>query len=194
MIKARLASALGQLCGAIVRHSDGGLSDAQLFERFASQQDQAAFEVLVWRHGPMVFRVGQRVLHNVHDAEDVLQATFLALVRQARSIRRGDTLASWLYQVAYRTAQRARQRRARYSTCHVVEELLSATTSRDDAEPDALSALDEELHRLPRRYQIPLILSYLQGLTNREIAVQLGCPMGTVLRAWLADGTCCASA
>src|SRR5947209_6604584 len=56
----------------------GGLSDAELLDRFVTRRDEAAFEVLVWRHGPLVLNVCRRVLRHHHDAEDAFQATFLA--------------------------------------------------------------------------------------------------------------------
>ena len=63
----------------------GGLSDAELLEGFVQRRDAAAFEVLVWRHGPMVLGVCRHVLRHEHDAEDAFQATFLVLVRKAGS-------------------------------------------------------------------------------------------------------------
>ena len=176
-----LISALRHLRRVVVRHSAGGLSDAELLQRFAAGRDEAAFEVLVWRHGPMVLSVAHRVLNSLDDAEDVLQATFLALVRQAHTVRRGGALAGWLYRVAYRTALRARAQRARRPAGRVsVEEVPAPPSPGDDPGWDVLALLDEELQRLPDKYRTPLVLSYLQGLTNREIADRLGCPPGTV--------------
>src|SRR5437764_15399594 len=61
----------------------GGLTDSQLLERFLANRDGAAFELLVWRHGPMVLRVCQRIMRDAHSAEDAFQATFLALACKA---------------------------------------------------------------------------------------------------------------
>ena len=88
-----------------------GLSDAQLVGRFTGVRDataELAFRELMNRHGPMVMGVCRQILRRPHDADDAFQATFLVLVRKARSIRVGESLAPWLYAVAYRTAQRAR--------------------------------------------------------------------------------------
>ena len=93
-----------------------GLSDRQLLERFVSGRDasaEAAFEVLVQRHGPMVLRVCHNVLGDATDAQDAFQATFLVLVRRSGSIRRLESLGSWLYGVACRVAARARVEAAR---------------------------------------------------------------------------------
>ena len=93
-----------------------GLSDRDLIERFSGPRDraaEAAFEALVTRHGPMVHRVCRNVLPNPDDAEDAFQATFLVLVRQRGSIRKLDSVASWLYGVAARVAARARVDAAR---------------------------------------------------------------------------------
>jgi DNA-directed RNA polymerase specialized sigma24 family protein len=71
-------------------------SDAELLARFVTQGDEAAFAALVRLHGPMVFGVCRRVLHNAHDAEDAFQATFLVLARKAGSIRKRRSVGSWL--------------------------------------------------------------------------------------------------
>src|SRR5689334_3272346 len=94
----------------------GMMSDAELLERFVSRRDEAAeaaFEELVIRHGPMVLRVCRGVLHDAHDAEDAFQTVFLVLACRAGSIRRGGSVASWLFGVAHRVATRARRSAAR---------------------------------------------------------------------------------
>src|SRR5437763_15020413 len=83
------------------------LSDAQLLEAFLSRREDAAFEAILRRHGPMVFGVCRRVLRDAHLAEDCFQATFLVLVRKAGAVRAQGSLASWLYKVAYRAATKA---------------------------------------------------------------------------------------
>src|SRR5690242_18407942 len=89
------------------------LSDAQLLERFVTRHSESAFSVLVERHGPLVQGVCRRVLQDAHDAEDAFQAAFLVLARKAHTIHRHQSLASWLYKVAYRIALRARANIAR---------------------------------------------------------------------------------
>ena len=82
----------------------GGLTDAELLERYVQGADRAAFEVLLWRHGGLVWNACRRILRGEQDAEDVFQATFLILVRKAGSIGQRQSLGSWLYKVAVRLA------------------------------------------------------------------------------------------
>ena len=165
-----------------------GLSDRQLLEQFAGRRDvsaEAAFEVLVLRHGPMVLRVCRNVLGDSTDAEDAFQATFLVLVRRCGSIRRLESLGSWLYGVACRVAARARvdaaKRRSaeRRGALRVVQAVdASGAGERDRAEFGTV--IQEEVHRLPEKYRAAVVLCYWEGLTHEQAAAQLGCPLGTV--------------
>src|SRR4051812_8601497 len=94
----------------------GGLTDAQLVERFLGRDGsdrEDAFAALVQRHGPMVLGVCRRMLSGSADSEDVFQAVFLVLARKAGMVRRAEGLRPWLYGVAVRTAKEARRRSAR---------------------------------------------------------------------------------
>src|SRR5262245_14844707 len=157
------------------------LSDGQLLRRFIDGRDEAAFAALVQRHGPLVLSVCRRVLPSAEDAEDAFQATFLVLVRRARSIVRQEAVSSWLHGVARRIAVRARsdmiRRRARE---HQVPPPPPPDSLHEIISHDLREMLDEEVLRLPARCREPFVLCYLEGKTNEEAAHLLGCPRGTV--------------
>jgi RNA polymerase sigma factor (sigma-70 family) len=165
--------------------ADEGATDAHLLERFVADRDEAAFEVLVRRHGPLVYNVCRRVLHRPEDVEDAFQATFLILVRKAAAIRRQASLGGWLYQVAHRVALRALAAR---TDAQPYPDDGPAAPEAEDALlwRDLRRVLDEEVRRLPARYRQAVILFYLSGRTTEEAARQLGCRRGTVLSrlAW----------
>jgi RNA polymerase sigma factor (sigma-70 family) len=156
------------------------LTDAELLERFASGQEDA-FAVLVRRHGDLVLGVCRRVLGNPHDAEDAFQAAFLVLARKAGTVRQSESLAGWLHRVAYRIALRARGNQARRRAGEDKARSLFEPAGNEEAPFDDLGELlDEEVHRLPEKYRVPVLLCYLQGRTNEEAARQMRCPTGTV--------------
>src|SRR5215470_9496849 len=113
MRTSRALQTLQQLKHLADPRSAADLSDGQLLEHFRRHGEQAAFTLLLQRHGPMVLAVCRRILGNEADAEDAFQATFLVLARHARAIRRKASVASWLYGVARHMALKALRTAAR---------------------------------------------------------------------------------
>ena len=158
-----------------------GETDGQLLERFVHDRTAAAFTALVERHGPLVWSLCQRMLGPVAEAEDAFQATFLVLVRKAGSISKRESVRSWLYGVAYRVAARARNDRGRRRAREVSLDSISVCAPAEDTVwRDLRPVLDEEIQRLPAKHRLAVILCYLEGKTNDEAAVVLGCPRGSV--------------
>jgi RNA polymerase sigma factor (sigma-70 family) len=182
-----MKDALRDLCQSVIQQ-ESGLSDGQLLECFLVYREERAFTALVHRHGPMVLSVCRRVLQNVHDAEDAFQATFLVLARKAATIAPPDAVGAWLYGVAHRTAKKAKAMttRRRLNEQQFRDRYRAAATS-EDAWEEWQPLLDEELSRLPPKYQSAIVLCELEGKTKREAAGQLGCPEGT-LSSWLVRG------
>jgi RNA polymerase sigma factor (sigma-70 family) len=177
MVGIRLGEVLNRIRTVAAARTLAQVADTELLERFAKNQDEAAFAVIVERYGAMVLRSCHRVLRNAHDAEDACQATFLVLARKAGSIRKRQALGGWLHTVAGHVALRLKgeitRRRAR--------ERNAAQQCRTESQiQDTLTVLDEELERLPEKYRAPLVLCYLTGKTRDEAADDLGCSVDTL--------------
>ena len=157
-------------------------TDEELLDRFVSQRDGAAFEVLVRRYGPMVLGVCRRLLQHPQDAEDAFQASFLVLVRKAASLGQRELLGNWLYGVAYRTALRARAVALRRRKQEKQVSAMPEPEIHDESEEwrDLRPFLDHELNRLPDKYRIPIVLCDLEGKTRQQAAEQLDIPVGTL--------------
>jgi RNA polymerase sigma factor (sigma-70 family) len=163
---------------------DSDISDADLLSRFVAERDEAAFEALVWRHGPMVLAVCRRVLGDAADTEDAFQAAFLVLVRRARAIGTLRSLAGWLHGVAVRVAFKARARlacrRRHEGGAMPPDPPATADPMREVDWDDLRPVLDAELDRLPDKFRVPIVLCHLEGKTQQEVAELLGWPVGTV--------------
>jgi len=160
---------------------EAALGDGALLERFVARRDEAAFEALLQRHGPMVLGVCRRMLDDPYAVDDAFQVTFLVFLQKAHSLRRQNLLGNWLYGVAYRTSLKARSLAARRRLREQPLPDASAPETGDEvAWRDLRPVLDEEISRLPLRYRQPILLCYLEGKTVTEAARQLGWPAGSV--------------
>src|SRR5437667_7676999 len=154
MATAEMGSVVRHLRRAVLLRDGGGLTDGQLLESFLASGEEAAFEALVRRHGPMVLGVCRRVLRDAHEAEDAFQATFLVLVRKAGSVVPRELVGNWLYGVAYRTALGAKTASARRRAKE--REMPRREALDEDIWSKLRPLLDHELSHLPDKYRVPI--------------------------------------
>jgi RNA polymerase sigma-70 factor (ECF subfamily) len=153
-----------------------------------SQQEDEAFALLVHRQSRFIFQIAYAILRNSHDAEDVVQETFMSLYRSGAWRKMKDERA-FLARATWRQAidrLRANPRRAAINNIGDDDDILLEIASRDDGPEQTLLAADQQaaIHRLidalPEELRQPLALSTVQELNSREIAAILDIPEGTV--------------
>src|SRR5215213_9954571 len=120
-----------------------GLTDGQLLGRFTRGGPDAgpAFDLVVRRHGPLVLAACRAALGDPHAADDCFQATFLVLVRKARSLRLADPLGPWLFEVARRVCSNAKAAAARRRRHESSAAKIDRTGGDDGPGPDVAAAV-----------------------------------------------------
>lgn len=163
-----------------------GASDASDLAAAASG-DQSAFARIYESHFRAVFSLALRILRDPAEAEDVVQQVFLQAWRNAAAYDSGRcTLGGWLLTITRsRAIDRLRSRRP--SAALVDEKAVRAPAPLLDVRAvsrQQLAAVDEALRKLPFLERATVELSYYHGLSHRQIAEQLGRPLGTV-KTWM---------
>lgn len=163
-------------------------SDLQHLQRYATTGDAHAFRELVQAHGAMVHATALRVTRDAAAAQDVAQETFLELARKAGGIT--QSVGAWLHRVAWNRACDAVRRE---STRKRVEEAMAEAwhTDREAAWADIEPHVDASLNELPNELREVLVLYFLEGRTQAEVARHLGKNQATVSRASSAASRAC---
>ena len=130
-----------------------------------------------------LFGAAYRMTGNAHDAEDLVQETFLRAYRAIDRFQPGSNARAWLLTILQRVrtdAFRRRQRRPR--TVELADEGAEiAVPPEQDALASGYEDLERALAALPEAFRSAVVLRDLQDLSYAEIATALGIPVGTVM-------------
>jgi len=160
-------------------------TDKELLARFIQSSDETAVDELVKRYTPMVFRTGYRVLLDVHEANDVAQATFIVLIKKADSLKSVSNLGAWLHTVARNAAVNALRMKVRRKTREKQSMLDFSTQDSDHSEnlrEILYQNLDQKIGKLTDNQRQAVILRYLQGYSEKESASIAGCTIDALSR------------
>ena len=161
------------------------LPDDVTLVRAVGAGDRAAFQQLYERHGSILFSLALKILTSRSDAEDVLQETFFQVWKTAPGFdqQRGKPLG-WLIML---TRSRAIDRlRSRQTRTRAMQEAAHETPGdipspeQEAGAAETRAQVRQAVVGLPSEVRQPIELAYFSGLTQTEIAAQLGQPLGTV--------------
>lgn len=149
----------------------GRATEADLLRRYVQAGDPEAFRAIVDAHGGMIFSVCRRILHNAADAEDAAQDCLLQFARKASRLR--APVSGWLHRAALHAAIDVRRRNA----SRAAREAKASETLSQESDPhwaELRGLVDEAIADLPERLRVVVVLRYLEGRSQAEIAAQLG--------------------
>jgi RNA polymerase sigma-70 factor, ECF subfamily len=164
--------------------------DADFLARFRAG-DADALAAIFERYELPVFRYLLGVLKDRHAAEDVLQETFVTVLRKADGA--GDvSFRGWLFTVAHQQAMLLKRKAKRAPAAVPDDKLLALIGAESDpaavaAGADSAAAVRSLLALLPESHRQVIRLRVFDGLKFREVAERLGCPLNTAL-ARMHDG------
>ncbi len=152
--------------------------EPRLAEREAAASREERFGALVGRQARFVFRVAYSVLRDIHDAEDVVQETFLKLYKNRAWEGMADERA-FLARAAWRMAV-DRRRKANAELGEIDPEAKGDNPEQAAIAADWNATVHRLMDALPDEFRLPLALSTVEEMSSREISEVMGIPEGTV--------------
>lgn len=161
--------------------------DERLIARVA-EGDRRAFELLYDRYAATVFGLTLKMLGDREVAEDAVQEIFWRVWRRLGSFDRSRAFAPWLFGIAHNYCiDELRRRKVRPQSVYEDDDNALLSDIPDELNIAETAVLAEQgrivrsaLDQLPEEQRQTLLLAYFGGLTQQEIAVRLGNPLGTV--------------
>jgi RNA polymerase sigma-70 factor (ECF subfamily) len=153
------------------------LADRRLVSNFLARRDERAFRDLYHRHTPTLYQLALRLIGwNVHEAEEVVQDTWLRAIEALDGFRWESSLRTWLSGIATNRCRELYRRRARQSHELVVEQLVQEISPTENFER---LDLEQAIAALPNGYRQVLVLHDVEGYTHEEISRMLEIEVGT---------------
>lgn len=162
-------------------------NDPELMRR-VKRGEVDAFEDLVERHKGLVYGLCLSMLRSREDAEEAAQDTFLKLFRSRDLYDEARPLEPWLLRIAGNTSRDVLRRRigsrvtvVRDGDGDLLMQLIEdQKTATDHDRADIRQAVRHAIEQMQERFRLPLVLRYLNGLTNQQIAGSLGISVSNV--------------
>jgi RNA polymerase sigma-70 factor (ECF subfamily) len=148
--------------------------------------DEAAFAALVREHGDAVFGIAFRRIGDRGTAEDLSQETFLRAWRSRESFRGETGIRGWLCVIAVNVVRDHVRQKMRRPVEAPEPSFVDVPSAPDDPADhavarDALERLRVALPALPAKQREMFLLRERDGLSYKEIAEVMSCPIGTVM-------------
>lgn len=151
-------------------------TDRQLVEAVVVDGDERAFRELYGRHTPRLYQLVLRLVESEHDAEDIVQETWIRATEAAANFRWESSFGTWLTGIAINRFKELLRKRNRWPAVGLDQ--IAEPESKPERVGERID-LEKALAMLPVGYRTVLVLHDLEGFRHEEIAEQLGIATGT---------------
>lgn len=174
-----------------VKPETSASSDKQLVAR-VQKGDRRAFDLLVIKYQKRIIALSYRFVNDPMEAQDIAQEAFIKAFRAAPDFRGDSAFYTWLYRITINTAKNYLQSRGRRAPLHDMdvdneEQFVADQNLENNASPEALMQRDQLksvifscMEKLPDELQQAIKLREIDGMSYEDIAIAMGCPVGTV--------------
>lgn len=158
---------------------DQVVSDEQLIQ-LCLDGDISAYRHLYEQHKVRLFNIAMRIVHNVQDAEDALQETFVKIFKALPNFKRDCKFSTWIYRILLNTCFTClKQKKSNADKFDSLPGDQLADFSEQNQNPMVNMILEQELSALPVGYRTVFILHEVEGFSHEEIAEMLEIKIGT---------------
>lgn len=153
------------------------LAERRLVSNFLARRDETSFRELYHRHTPALYQLTLRLAGwNVHEAEEIVQDTWMRAIEALDKFRWESSLRTWLSGIAINRCRELYRLRVRQGHEVMVEQLAQETSITENFER---LDLEQAIAALPNGYRQVLVLHDVEGYTHEEISRMLEIEVGT---------------
>ncbi len=161
-------------------------SDEELVALYKESKNPQFLTTLFTRHSDIVYRSAMRIMKNASDAEDIMQTSYIKMIRDLHLFKGSGSVLGWMLQVVINTCyQHKNSEKSRFNREKIIMSERPTTTNPKN---DELSeTIENHLNKLPEIYKVPITLQIMEGLSIREVSQVLAIPEKTI-RSQIARG------
>lgn len=140
---------------------------------------QPTTDELIEQYAPLLYRYAYRLTGSSHEAEDLIQQTYLLVHQRGHQLREVRAARSWLLTIVRNVFLKSRRHRGRFVSLESIdeperyEEPLEGEVDRGQ--------LQQALLELSEEFRSPIVLYFFEDFSYQQIAEHMGVPIGTVM-------------
>lgn len=169
------------------------VSEAELVRRVKLKRDMIAFRDLVLKHQRRIYYLIRKIVRRHEDVEDLLQETFINILRNIDTVKDDSRFGSWLSRIAINLALDHVRKRYHRGNISIDSEMRPEAMSEKFVDSDSAAKpfnnlqgeeiqkhIDYAIANLPENHRQAFTLFHVHEMGAKEIAEIMGCPVATV--------------
>ena len=156
--------------------------------RESQNGNREAFQLLIEKHKNSIRKKTIELVGNEHDANDILQETFIRAYTKIDTYKQNYSFSGWLYTIAHNIFIDTLRKANKNINVELTDYNQNGMDCIDDdnwqKKEEQLTSLEKSILELPKQYREVLNMRFLIDMSYEEISIKLDVPVGTI-KTWI---------